>query len=148
MSLKSALFNLLVKMRLRRSPACVLIAHGIDPRKVLGNSGEDHALELLRRRGHKLVARNVLFKRGELDLVTWHGKTLVFTEVRTRSSVAFGTPAESVGARKQASVRRAANAFLAREFKHGRFPDCRFDIVWLLAKDGRIAESGVIEGAF
>ena len=148
MSIKSALHQLLEKIGLRRRSTSSADTKNIDPRKALGKAGEDHALKLLQQRGHKLVARNVLFKRGELDLVTWQGQTLVFTEVRTQSSMAFGTPAESVNARKQASVRRAAHTFLSRAFKDGRLPDCRFDIVWLLAHDGRIMESGVIEGAF
>jgi len=117
-------------------------------RKVLGKDGEDFALKLLKARGHKLVARNVLFKRGELDLVTWHGTTLVFTEVRARSREDFGTAAESVNNRKQSRVRRAADAFLARTFANRQLPDCRFDVVWLVAADGKIVDSGVIEGAF
>ena len=117
MLLAGWLQNLLVKSGLRAADSD--IAQNSDPRKVLGKLGEDFALGLLKKRGHKLVARNVLFKRGELDLVTWHGKTLVFTEVRTRSGTAFGTPAESVNAEKQASVRRAADAFLSRAFKRG-----------------------------
>ena len=148
MSIKSALHQVLEKIGLRRRSTSSADTKNIDPRKTLGKAGEDFALALLQQRGHKLVARNVLFKRGELDLVTWQGQTLVFTEVRTRSGMAFGTPAESVNARKQASVRRAAHTFLSRTFKDGRLPDCRFDIVWLLAQDGRIMESGVIEGAF
>src|SRR5436190_3430238 len=119
----------------------------INPRKVLGKEAEAFALKLLKSRGHKFVARNVLFKRGELDLVTWHRDTLVFTEVRARSREDFGTAAETVNARKQATVRRAADKFLARHFAGRQLPNCRFDIVWLLAENGKIADSGVIEGA-
>lgn len=119
-----------------------------DPRKILGNDAEAFALKLLKSRGHKFVARNVLFKRGELDIITWQGDTLVFTEVRARSREDFGSAAETVNPRKQERVRRAANAYLSRNFSGRQLPNCRFDIVWLVADNGRIVESGVIEGAF
>ncbi len=117
-------------------------------RRSLGNRGEDHAMMLLKKRGHTLIVRNWSCKSGELDLITWQNDTLVFTEVRTRSGTDFGTPAESVDRRKQEKVRRAAHAFLASKFKDGRLPNCRFDIVWIVMKEGEITESDVIEGAF
>jgi putative endonuclease len=117
-------------------------------RKRLGNRGEDHALALLKKRGDKLIARNISFKCGELDLITRHKDTLVFTEVRSRSSDAFGSSAESINHGKQKRIRQAADWYLARTFKGGPLPCCRFDIVWINAKDGEIVESGIIEGAF
>src|SRR5436190_15865829 len=92
----------------------------LTPKRSLGNKGEDHAWLLLRQRGHKLVERNWSCRNGELDLVTWHANTLVFTEVRTRSSTAFGTPAESVNSKKQERMRRAAHGYLAKHYADGR----------------------------
>ena len=117
-------------------------------KRKVGNKGEDHALKLLRRRGHKLVSRNWSCKSGELDLVTWHGETLVFTEVRTRSSTNFGTPAETVNPRKQERMRRAAHWFLSRHYPDGRLPSCRYDVVWVLMEEDEIYDAGIIEGAF
>jgi len=118
-------------------------------KRKLGNSGEDHALALLKKRGDKFVARNWSCKSGELDLVTWAGETLVFTEVRTRSGTEFGTPAESVTPWKQERIRRAAHGFLVRHCKDGRLPCCRYDVVWIVSnKNGEIVDSGIIEGAF
>ena len=114
----------------------------------LGPRGEEYAWGLLKKRGDKLVARNFTCPLGELDLVTWQGRTLVFTEVRARSGTAFGSPAETITGAKQNKVRRAANWFAQRTFKGGPLPDCRFDVVWLLAREGVIVESGIIEGAF
>lgn len=113
-----------------------------------GTLGEDHALALLKKRGDTLVARNFSCPLGELDLITLHGKTLVFTEVRARSGNAFGTPAETVSRSKQEKVKRAANWFCAQKFKNGVLPPCRFDVVWVTLKDGRVEQSGIIEGAF
>ena len=114
----------------------------------IGADGEAHAWTLLKKRGDKLVARNFRCTRGELDLVTWHGRTLVFTEVRARASTQFGTPAETVTFSKQTKVRRAAEFFLIQNFKGKTLPDCRFDVVWIVNRDGAVAESGIIEGAF
>lgn len=116
-------------------------------RNALGPQGEAFACELLRKRGDKLVTRNFSCPQGELDIVSWHGSTLVFTEVRARSSTAFGTPAETVTRSKQEKVKRAANWFCAKTIK-GELPACRFDVIWMVNKDGKITESGIIEGAF
>jgi putative endonuclease len=120
----------------------------VSDRKGLGRKAEDAAWELLRKRGDRLVARNFSCPLGELDLVTWHGGTLVFTEVRARSTTAFGSPAETVTRSKQQKIRRAANWFNARMFRDKPLPDCRFDLVWLMAQNEQIVESGIIEGAF
>jgi putative endonuclease len=116
--------------------------------KKLGPAGEEHAWGLLKKRGDTLVARNFTCPLGELDLVTWHGNTLVFAEVRARTSVAFGSPAETVTRSKQDKLRRAANWFVMKKFQGKPLPNCRFDVIWIIAKDGKCAESGVIEGAF
>ena len=116
--------------------------------KKLGPKGEEHAWGLLKKRGDKLVARNYACPLGELDLVTWHKDTLVFTEVRARSSAAFGAPAETVSRSKQDKIKRAANWFCVRMFKGKQLPPCRFDVVWIMACDGGITDAGIIEGAF
>ena len=116
--------------------------------KKLGPAGEEHAWGLLKKRGDTLVARNFVCPVGELDLVTWHGKTLVFTEVRARSSQSHGSPAETVTPAKQKKVRRAAEWFLMKNVKGKVLPDCRFDVVWILASNNVITESGIIVGAF
>ena len=117
-------------------------------KNALGPQGEAFAWELLRKRGDKLVAKNFSCPQGELDLVSWHGQTLVFTEVRARSSLAFGSPAETVTRSKQQRVKRAANWFCAKTLKGRALPSCRFDVIWLINKNGAIVESGIIEGAF
>lgn len=116
--------------------------------KKLGPAGEEHAWALLKKRGDKLVARNFVCSVGELDLVTWHGTTLVFTEVRARTGQRHGSPAETVSASKQQKVRRAAEWFLMKHLKSKVPPNCRFDVVWILSGVNGIVESGIIEGAF
>ena len=64
---------------------------------------------------------------GELDLVGWDGPTLVFVEVKARTSGAAGPPEEAVSPNKQKRIIRAAKEYLRQL---GRKPvDCRFDVV-------------------
>lgn len=94
----------------------------------LGDDGEAAALAFLAARGLRLLARNVRFKGGELDLVMLDGPTLVFVEVRRRGRSDFGDALDSVDARKARKLILAARLYLQREPAHAR-RDCRFDVV-------------------
>ena len=95
---------------------------------------ELRALEYLQEQGLVLLARNVRYRAGELDLVMRDGPVITFVEVRFRAHSTYGTAADSVGLTKQIRVRRAAALWLqARQF--GREPACRFDVV---AIDGEV----------
>jgi putative endonuclease len=93
----------------------------------LGEWGEDLAAGYLQRAGLTVLARNWRCVHGELDIVATEGSTVVFCEVKTRSGVGFGPPAEAVVAAKVRRIRRSAAAWLAQA---GRgWPDLRFDVV-------------------
>jgi len=95
----------------------------------LGVRGETLAYWYLRQAGYTVVARNWRARSGagELDLVGWDGHTLVFVEVKARTSEAAGPPEEAVSPNKQKRVIRAAKEYLRQL---GRKPvDCRFDVV-------------------
>jgi putative endonuclease len=51
---------------------------------------------------------------GEIDLVAWHGQTLVFVEVKTRASEDYGAPESAVDAEKRANLRRASQDYARR----------------------------------
>lgn len=93
-----------------------------------GGAAEEAAARFLAARGLQLIARNYRTRMGEIDLVAREGETLVFVEVRRRSSARFGGAAESVDARKRMRIASAARHFLARL---QREPACRFDVVTL-----------------
>jgi putative endonuclease len=96
-------------------------------RQKLGDAGEEAAAELLRGRGYRIVARQHRCRRGEVDLIVEKGETLVFVEVRTRATAAFGGPEETVGRAKQQRILAAAQDFLAR--RRGPERGLRFDVV-------------------
>ncbi len=106
----------------------------------LGRWGEERVARDYESRGYRLLDRNWQMRGGELDLVLEHGDTIVFCEVKTRSSAAFGSGAESVGHRKQGFLRRTAVAWLR---EHERRGELRFDVATVTA--GKVE---VIEGAF
>ena len=92
--------------------------------------------------GYEVVARNWRCPEGEIDLIVRRGRTLVFCEVKTRSSEAFGSPAEAVGRVKQARLRRLAARFLDQDAS--RRPSLiRFDVAAVLR-----GEVEIIEAAF
>jgi putative endonuclease len=98
------------------------------PHLAAGRRAEDQALELLHRAGLKLVARNYRCPQGELDLVMSDGEALVMVEVRYRRDRGFGGAAETVNARKQGKLLRAAQHFLQQDARYRRRP-LRFDVV-------------------
>jgi putative endonuclease len=97
-------------------------------RRARGRLGEELAVEYLRRRGARILARNVHVRHAEVDVVALDGTTLCFVEVRLRASDRFGRAEESVDARKRLRVRRAAAHILATRALpfHRRV---RFDVV-------------------
>src|SRR2546429_5774086 len=74
---------------------------GVSTRMKFGALGEEAAADLLRSGGYRIVARNHRCPRGEIDLIAEKGELLVFVEVRTRATGAFGGPEETVNQRKQ-----------------------------------------------
>jgi putative endonuclease len=98
-----------------------------DPRHALGLAGEDLACDELRRRGYAILARRYRTRAGELDIVARHGPTLVFVEVKARSTARFGTAAEAITVGKRRRLARMAHEFLMRA-QLTRVP-CRFDVV-------------------
>ncbi|MET7142921.1 YraN family protein [Xanthomonas sp. PPL139] len=97
-------------------------------RRRRGNAVEAAARAELERAGLRLIAANVAFRGGELDLVMQQAQSLVFVEVRYRRSTAFGGGVASVDLRKRRRLLLAAQLFLAAHPQYASWP-CRFDVV-------------------
>jgi putative endonuclease len=109
-----------------------------DGRRRLGLRGEEEAARFLAGRGFRLIEHGYRALRGEIDLIAWDGKTLVFIEVKTRTGPDCGPPEESVTASKQRQIRRIAEAYLSDRGLGSPF--CRFDVVAVdAAPDGSLA---------
>ncbi len=94
----------------------------------LGRKAEDYALAFLAQRGLKLLARNYRSRYGEIDLILQDQSTLVFVEVRCRTSSRFGGALESVDRRKQNRLIQSAKHYLV---SHHRDTPIRFDVLAL-----------------
>lgn len=103
-------------------------------RKLFGDRGERLASRYLERQGYRIVARQSRSLIGELDLIALDCETIVFIEVKTRSSHVAGHPVEAVTFAKQKQLTRAALAWLKRRRLLTR--SCRFDVVAITWKSG------------
>ena len=107
-----------------------------------GEGAERRAASFLESKGLTIVARNWRGRYGEIDLIAREGGTLVFVEVRSRKSNAFGGAVASIAGAKQQKLTRTALQYLATL---KRTPPCRFDAVLLAGEDGPVEW---IQGAF
>jgi putative endonuclease len=88
-----------------------------------------------------VLARNWRCDAGEIDLIARRGRTLVFCEVKSRTTDAYGVPAEAVTRTKQARLRRLAARWLASGGAgRGRSYELRFDVAAILAGHLEIME--------
>ena len=94
---------------------------------LLGRRGERAAARYLRRHRHRILVRNYRCVAGEIDLICSHDDTIVFVEVKTRSSDATEDPGESLRKTQRRRIENAASYFLMQQSAQDR--PCRFDVV-------------------
>lgn len=113
--------------RVTLSRVAIKIYDRFSPVHTLGQRGERAAERFLLKQGMVIVARGFQDKFGEVDLIAIDDKTIVFIEVKTRSSDTAGLPAEAVDETKQLHLTKTALGYL----KWNRLTDChaRFDVI-------------------
>jgi putative endonuclease len=119
---------------------------GFSTTSARGAHGERVAASFLRKRGYRVLYRNYLTEHGEIDLICRHRNVLVFVEVRSRESLEFGRPSETIGSAKQESLRYAAGRYLALLGRNDLY--YRFDAVEVMLTEGRVPECTLIENLF
>jgi putative endonuclease len=82
------------------------------PAKSLGQRGEDVAVRHLKGKGYRILARHLDSPLGELDIIAVDGRTVIFVEVKTRTSTETGHPTEAIDQRKERRMTQAALAYL------------------------------------
>lgn len=108
-------------------------------RRALGARGEALAARWYEAHGYIVVARNWRCRDGELDLVLARGRQVVVCEVKTRTSTAYGTPAEAVTRAKQLRIRRLAMRWVdEQEVRPGPL---RFDVACVIGNTVDVIES-------
>lgn len=114
----------------------------------VGRFGEDAAARHLRTQGFQVLQRNWRCALGELDIIAVQGDTLVFVEVKTRSSTAYGLPAEAVTAAKAARLRRLAAQWIVENRDEAGWQELRIDVISVLRHpDGSGVEIDHVRGA-
>ena len=98
----------------------------------LGRDGESAAARHLAALGCRILRRRYRTRAGEVDLIVEERGTLVFVEVKARSSLGCGRPSEAVDRRKRSRIARAAALYLLEEGGPDR--PCRFDVVEVLER--------------
>ena len=115
-------------------------------RVAVGREAERHVADELKVRGWEIVERNYACRGGEIDIIARKGGTMVFVEVKARSTDEYGTAEEAVDERKQKRIIKAAGKYLA-EHDTG-CENFRFDAAIVDICDGEYDVREIIEDAF
>lgn len=113
-------------------------------RQALGGYGEDLAARHLVGEGMRILERNYRCRFGEIDIVAADGDTIVVCEVKTRSGVAYGTPAAAITKAKASRLRRLAAHWMNE--RSVRSAGLRIDVVAVLVPARGAARVERIEG--
>ena len=102
----------------------------------IGKKGEKIAEKYLKEHGYKILEKNFLCLRGEIDIIALDKKEIVIIEVKTRTNNKYGAPAEAVDFRKQKHIYNAAEYYL---YCTKRENECvRFDVIEIFMKESGI----------
>ena len=98
----------------------------------LGKLGEALAVEFLQKRGYEILETNWTFQKAEIDIIVRKENTLAIIEVKTRSSIDFGLPQDSVKSKKIQLLVKAVNEYI---LSNDLDAEVRFDIIAICKED-------------
>lgn len=110
-----------------------------------GHAAEESACQLLLSKGYEIVARNIRYKFGEIDIIAKDGPVLCFVEVRSRENSRFTDPKASIRRDKQEKIIRSAALYMQKNYKSP--PLCRFDVIGIIGY-GCMQKLELIKNAF
>ena len=115
-------------------------------RRNTGILGEKLAKNFLKKRGYRVLETNYRCPEGEIDIIAKHRDSLVFIEVRTKTSLEFGSPEESITSAKMEKLRVVAARY---QQTHDNLPSSRrIDVVAIeLDHGGKPLRIEVVENA-
>ena len=109
----------------------------MNPNKITGNKGEEIAVDFLRQKGFFILERNWRYQHLEVDIIASHNGTLHFIEVKTRNSLQYGYPEESITKEKMNHLKRASTIY---HYTHPTWKRLQFDVVAITLANGEIKE--------
>src|SRR3989338_2222154 len=110
--------------------------------KQTGRRGEQMALIHLEGQGYVILEQNYRTKLGEIDIIACDREVVCFIEVKTRTSIDFGRPGESITRSKRQKMIQSAWGYL--KFKKWENRACRFDVVSIILGKGGQMEVEII----
>lgn len=110
----------------------------------VGRSGEQLAQTILKEKGYKILATNYRFGKGEVDLIGIYEDTIVFVEVKTRTST-YISPTHSVNRKKQIQLVKVANEYIKR---NNISLNARFDVVSIVKTPNSLFTEHIIDAFY
>ena len=102
----------------------------------IGILGEDAAVEYLKKKGYRIIERNFRKKYEEIDIIATFSSTLIFIEVKTRTSDSFGTPFEGISSFKLHHLVQLAQFY--KQTHKGLPDDLRIDAVGIVLVNNQV----------
>ncbi len=110
-----------------------------------GNHGEELAANYLSKKGYIILERNWRFRHWEVDIIASKDRFLHFVEVKTRHSLRFGRPEESITRDKMNNLRNAAEEY---QYQHPDWKYIQFDVLAITIIDEKVKEVLMIEDVY
>lgn len=117
----------------------------LNPRQTFGRESESFAVKYLKKHGYKILEQNYRSKLGEIDIIAKDKKTLVFVEVKARSSDRYGSPKWAITPKKQRQMSKVALYYL-KVTKQTKVK-ARFDVVSIRSFEDK-PQIDIIKNAF
>ncbi len=111
----------------------------------IGQKGEDIAVEFLQNKDYHILTRNYVYNKNEIDIVARDKNTIVFVEVKERSTDYFGQPYQAVNRKKQQLIIKVADNYLRR---YRIDLEARFDVISIIIDPTLPLQIEHIENAF
>ncbi len=110
-----------------------------------GQQGEDIATVFLTNKGYTIIERNWRFKHWEVDIIASKNRKLHFIEVKTRNSMRFGKPEESITREKMTHLKNAAEEY---QYRNPEWKYLQFDVIAITLVNGIAKETYLIEDVY
>lgn len=107
----------------------------MDNKRQTGKNYEVLAISFLEAKGYFIIEKNFQVRQAEIDLIARDGDTIVFVEVKYRSSVSSGHPLEAVTISKQRKICKAALFYMNKNKISPDNTSIRFDVIGILGDE-------------
>jgi putative endonuclease len=110
-----------------------------------GDLGEEIACGFVSDNGYQILERNWRFRHWEVDIIASKNNKLHFIEVKTRNSLRFGKPEESITREKMTHLKNAAEQY---QYQHPEWKYIQFDVIAITLVNGIAKEIFLIEDVY